>query len=178
MRLILGESPLVRLVAERLQDEFGRAAVAIGVARVAREVLLVVTEGTDRLLLLADMIELAAVDLAVLDGGAWHGRGGSCGHGRRADEMLRKNEGVRTGTKRLDVLAAISQHGRSVTGWVGRLSRAYALLLVLHAFLDCSSLSLPVFDDGLVDGCHLLLWRKTPSRDAVGSDVTVIDCSV
>ena len=138
--------------------------MAIGVARVAGEVLLVVTEGTDRLLLLVGMIELTTVDLAVLAGGAWHGLGGSCGHGRRGDEMLRKDERVRTAdTKRLEVLATVGQNMRSVTTWVGRLPRAYALLLVLHAFLNCSRLSLPVFDDGLVDGCHLLLWGKTPS---------------
>ena len=162
--LVLREGLLVRRVGKRFQDELGRATVAIGVAGVAREVRLVVAEGTDGLLLLVDMIELATVDLAVLVGGAWHGRGGSCGHGRRADKLLRKDERVRAaGTKRLEVLATVGQDVRSVTTWVGGLPSAYAVLLVLHAFLDCSRLSLSVFDDSLVDGRHLLLRWKTSS---------------
>lgn len=135
--------------------------MAIGVARIAREVLLVVAKSTDRLLFLVDVVVLAA-DLAVLVGGAWHGRGSSCRHSRSRDELLRKDEGVRTaGAKRLNMLATLSEDLCSVTVLIGRLPRANALLLVLHAFLNCSRFPLGIFDDGLVDRCHLLLRRKT-----------------
>ena len=145
----------------RLQDQFGRGAVAIGIARIAREVLLIVAKGTHGLLLLVDVIVLAAVDLAVLVGGAWHRRGSSRRHSRRGNELLGEDERVRADAKRLKVLATISQDMRSVTVLIGSLPRADAWLLVLHAFLNCSCFPLLVLDDGLVDRYHLLLRWKT-----------------
>ena len=135
--------------------------MAVGVGRIAREVLLVVAKCAHGLLFLVDVIVLTTVDLAVLVCGAWHGRSSSCRHSRRGDEMLGKHEGVRTNAKGLEVLATISQDMRSVTVLVGILTGADALLLVLHAFLDCSRFPLSVFDNGLVDWSHLLLRRET-----------------
>ena len=135
--------------------------MAVGVARVAGEVLLVVAKRADGLLLLGCMTVLAAADLTVLVCCAWQGRDSSRGHVRSGDKVLRKDEGVRTDTQWLEVLAAVGHDIHSVPILGVGLPRNHALLLVLHAFLDCSRLAAWVLDDGLVDGCHLLLRRET-----------------
>ena len=141
-------------------------------------VLLVVPKCAHRRLLLADRIVLTAVDLAVLVGGAWHGGSRARCHVWSGDELLGKNEGVRADTKRLEVLAGISHYMSSMARLMAGLPRNNALLLVLHAFLDCSRLSLPIFDDCLVDGCHFWLRRQTSSRNAVGANIVMVYCSI
>ena len=93
--------------------------------------------------------------------------------------MLREDERVRTDTERLEMLATIRHYIHPVSIMDVSLPRNHALLLVLHAFLDCPCLASRVFDNCLVYRCHfLLLGWQTPARYAIGSDAVTIQCSI